>query len=560
MRLLLSLLSLLPAAAASPPNTLDVVLDYGTFRGQRLAAYNISLWKTIPYAAPPVGANRFRAPQPPPPQPPGAVYDTARAFPACPQREAAGQEDCLYLGVYGRPWPPSAPLRPVVVVFYGGGFIRGSAELGTPPSAYPVLNATDDNDSLLFVYPNYRTNVFGFLPGRQVGPGGADDAPAHPNAGLLDQRAALRWVRRHIGAFGGDAARVSIWGQSAGGGSVVAQAAAQAAAASMAGGEPPLFSRALASSPYWPKTYRFDAAPAQRVYDALAARVGCAPSAPESLACLRNASVPTLRAAALAMSGDRDATAASSYVWAPVLEDGFLRQPLTSLAGVGAPRQSLAAFATYNTHEGESFVPTWPIQSATTNGSDPFGGWLRRYLPDLAPEDAGEVSRLYPETGDVEDDGGHGGGAGADDGASDASERSAYAAGNPSGRAGLVYRDVTLACPALWMAGLGEDAWLGEYAIAPAKHASDTYWWNTASPAQAADPLHYRGYAGAIASFLAAGNPNAHKLTAADEAGVPRVASGRAWTVARRGFGTHSLRVLERRCAFWRRAGERISV
>lgn len=297
--------------------------------------------------------------------------------------------------------------------------------------------------------------MFGFLAGRQVG----EESNSDTNAGLLDQQAlaTLQWVQRYIHIFGGDAGNVTIWGQSAGGGSVVAQVAAAL------GGDNttshPLFHRAMASSPYWPKTYRYDAPESQKIYDNLVERVGCQ-KANDSLACLKKVDVQTLRDASTAMTADRDATATSSYAWAPVLDETFLRKPLSSLK---RSAQLAATFATYNIHEGENFVPTWlfPKRAKNATADDDekqFHTWLVRYLPDLTVDDVSEIGRLYPETGDVEGD--------------DGKTYLAYTSGNPFGRAGLVYRDVTLACPAYWMTGLSSNdtvSWLAEYSISPAK-------------------------------------------------------------------------------------------
>jgi carboxylesterase type B len=117
-----------------------------------------------------------------------------------------GSEDCLYLGLYSRPWTTGQPLRPVVVVFYGGAFIQGSASFTVPPSAYPVLNVSASSD-LIFIYANYRINAFGFLAGREID---ADYPASHANAGLLDQRAVIRWANRYAAAFGGDGGNVTI--------------------------------------------------------------------------------------------------------------------------------------------------------------------------------------------------------------------------------------------------------------------------------------------------------------------------------------------------------------
>jgi carboxylesterase type B len=118
--------------------TLAAELDYGTFQGSYSAKYNLSYWQKIPFAAPPVGQNRFRGPQPPIPIVNG-TYDSTQSFDMCPQRTVNGSEDCLYLGLYSGPWIKGQPLRPVVVVFYGGGFIQGSAYFSIPPSGESML-------------------------------------------------------------------------------------------------------------------------------------------------------------------------------------------------------------------------------------------------------------------------------------------------------------------------------------------------------------------------------------------------------------------------------------
>lgn len=168
--------------------TLLATLDYGTFQGAYTATYNISYWQKIPFARPPVGALRFRGPQPPLPLANGTVYDSTQTFDMCPQRTVNGSEDCLYLGLYSRPWTAGEGLRPVVVVFYGGAYIQGSASFTLPPSAYPVLNVSESTD-LVFVYANYRTNAFGFLPGREIA---EDREGSDLNPGLLDQDATIK--------------------------------------------------------------------------------------------------------------------------------------------------------------------------------------------------------------------------------------------------------------------------------------------------------------------------------------------------------------------------------
>ena len=118
-----------------------VNLDYGTFQGKYNAQYNISYFRKIPFAASTAGQNRFRVPQPPEPFH-GGAYDTDQSFNMCIQRTVSGSEDCLYLGLYCRPWTNPSAKRPVLVTFYGGAFIEGSASFTIPPPAYPVLNVS----------------------------------------------------------------------------------------------------------------------------------------------------------------------------------------------------------------------------------------------------------------------------------------------------------------------------------------------------------------------------------------------------------------------------------
>lgn len=200
MRFILAVaLSLLSTAVFAQDPDLLATLDYGTFQGAYSSTYNISYWQKIPFAQPPLGPLRFRGPQPPAPIPNGTVYNSTEPFDMCVQRTVNGSEDCLYLGLYSRPWTAGQqPLRPVVVTFYGGAYIQGSASFASlPPSAFPILNVSDASE-LVFVYPNYRTNAFGFLPGREVG---ADRNGSDLNPGLLDQDAAIKceWtVRVHV--------------------------------------------------------------------------------------------------------------------------------------------------------------------------------------------------------------------------------------------------------------------------------------------------------------------------------------------------------------------------
>ncbi|KAK1972951.1 carboxylesterase [Colletotrichum sublineola] len=503
-------------------------LDYGSFQGAYSKQYNVSYWKKIPYAAPPVGENRFRGPQRPAAVE-GGVYDSSQPFDMCPQRTVNGSEDCLYLGLYSRPWTRNEPLKPVVVTFYGGGFIQGSAYFNIPPSAYPILNVSSCSD-MMFVYPNYRTNAFGFLPGKEV----AADSNSDLNPGLLDQEAVLKWTKKYIQQFGGNPEDVTVWGQSAGGGSVLAQALGR-------GGKQKLFRKAMANSPFWPKTYTYDSPEAQALYDELAARTGCV--GPNSLACLKRTDVQAIRDASLAISGSH-VTNTSSFTWSPVIDGDFLQEPLSSAAAGGKVNMELA-FAMHNTHEGENFVPAG-LQNATSTGSPPFNSsgasfdeWLRGFLPGFGDCEIEGVKRLYPTAGTTET----------------ISYNTTYV------RAGLIYRDVVLSCPALWFSGAAQKGgWLGEYSLDPSRHASDTIWWNQINAVQKSDPARYQGYTGAFASFFQTGDPNTLKLSTSAAASVPTLKNNKEWVVGAAGFVTAELDQLERRCRFWKKTAAKIPV
>jgi len=188
----------------------------------------VTSWLGLPYAAPPVGRRRFRVPEPVVPwsgvraatRPGGAAYQSGSLTSRARPLGAAVGEDCLYLNVHapaaartdGRP-------RPVLVWVHGGAFRSGSGSL------YDGAALAEQGD-LVVVTVNYRLGVFGFVNFAAA----LDDVDVPSNLGLRDQLAALGWVAEHIAAFGGDPARVTVAGQSAGSISVALLLSAPAAA------------------------------------------------------------------------------------------------------------------------------------------------------------------------------------------------------------------------------------------------------------------------------------------------------------------------------------------
>jgi para-nitrobenzyl esterase len=190
-----------------------VVTASGPVDGTK-TANGIRLFRGIPFAAPPVRELRWRPPQPVKPWTQPLVAD--RFGPRCMQRPIYGDmsfrssgvsEDCLYLNVWTPAERGDAKL-PVLVYFFGGGFNAGD---GSEPRYDGEAMA---RRGIVAVTVNYRLSVFGFLAHAEL----TKESPNHAsgNYGLLDQVASLEWVRRNIAAFGGDPARVTIAGESAG--------------------------------------------------------------------------------------------------------------------------------------------------------------------------------------------------------------------------------------------------------------------------------------------------------------------------------------------------------
>ncbi len=216
-----------PGEEASERGSPLVVIDAGALRGA--SAGGVDRFLAIPYAAPPLGPLRLAPPVPP--EPWEQERDATQAGPTCLQPAAVvggigGDEDCLTLNVHRPVGRSAADSLPVMVWIHGGSFRSGAG------SIYDPRRLVTQND-IVVVTVNYRLGALGFL----AAPALSSESPEGLSGdyGLMDQLAALRWVRENIAAFGGDPERVTVAGQSAGGASVCALLASPRAEGLVAG-------------------------------------------------------------------------------------------------------------------------------------------------------------------------------------------------------------------------------------------------------------------------------------------------------------------------------------
>ncbi len=300
------------AAAAACANDEPVKTDSGLVSGTRVGSDGqVRLYKGIPFAAPPTGKLRWQPPQPPAawdgvrectefsPVCPQAPYPEGSVYARAPQPQS---EDCLYLNL----WTAAGrrdEKRPVMVWIHGGALTRGSGSIG----AYDGQSLA--RKGVVLVTINYRLGPFGYLSH----PALSAESPhgSSGNYGVLDQIAALEWVKRNIGAFGGDPARVTIFGESAGSWSVCALLATP-----LSNG---LFHRAIGQSGarFGPMPYldqdRHGLDAAEKRGPRLAEILGC-DQAPDPLAAMREKTADEILAAAAKVPG-RTAACVDGWVF-----------------------------------------------------------------------------------------------------------------------------------------------------------------------------------------------------------------------------------------------------
>lgn len=348
-----------------------VTIANGTLEGT--STEGIRSFKGIPFAQPPVGELRWRPPQPP--RDWNGVRKADKFGPRAMQRPIFGDmifrsdgmsEDCLYLNV----WTPARSAKaklPVLVYFFGGGFVAGDGSEGRYDGESMARKG------IVTVTVNYRLGVFGFFAHPEL----TKESPHHAsgNYGLLDQQAALEWVRRNIAAFGGNPKRVTIAGESAGSISVSAQMASPLSKGLIAGaiGESGSILGALSAVP-------LAEAEQSGVKFAAGLNLGDAPS----LAALR--AIPATQLL--------EATAKPGLPWfRPTIDDYFLPKSPWEIYAAGE-QAHVPLLAGSNSEESGA--------GAILGQEKPTVENYRKALQRLYPGQADQVFKFYPASNEAE--------------------------------------------------------------------------------------------------------------------------------------------------------------
>ncbi|EIW83611.1 alpha beta-hydrolase [Coniophora puteana RWD-64-598 SS2] len=465
LRCVLALLSLAVVALGQSQSP-AIDLGYATYEGTTNTTTGVTSFYGIRYAAPPTGEFRFGAPQPPAhvsgiqqaTNEPNSCYQATNGhMPSSPYARSQGStsalgkraepvysEDCLFLNVF-TPVNLSTTATsglPVVVFIHGGGYTVCSYVAGSVYTQHGENLVADADNDVVMVGIQYRLGIFGFLSGNEVVEGGGA-----LNAGLLDQTFALQWVQDHISKFGGDASKVTIWGQSAGAGSVF-----QHIIANGGNTQPPLFRAAMTSSTFFPSQYWYNGTIPETVYQAIVNGTGCSTSV-SSFACLRSASVDILEQ--LNNQTNNDAFY-GVYTTVPVVDGKLIVEPPIETLAKGHVNGEVLLSVT-NSDEGALFV----------NADVPFDPvyYIHNLFPQLPADDVQKVADAY-ETYTI-----------------------------PAGRGVPEGRDVTQAigimgesifyCATYFLlegfSKAGKNAWKGFFGIPPGYHAEDVPYYFTSS-------------------------------------------------------------------------------
>jgi len=342
------------------------------------AANGVWEFMGIPYAEPPIGELRWAPPQPVKPW--RGVRPCAQFGESCAQPDGAAYqlgrlgEDCLYLNI----WIPENKAHeslPVMVWIHGGAFLSGSASIELRPGARLYDGGRLAERGVIVVTINYRLGPFGFLAHPLL----SAQSPRHVsgNYGMLDQIAALKWVAENIEAFGGDASRVTLFGQSAGAVSIYLLMLSTLSAR--------LFCRVICQSgPLWiksglPPPYQ-DLRAAQETGEALAGALGCGDS-PRAIDIMRTLPEDDVIKAA----GLEGGLTAQSLPFGPVV-DGWVLQHRPESLFSRARQHKIDLLAGWTLQEADYFMNLFDVSPAG----------YESYMRQMAGPHKEEALALFP--------------------------------------------------------------------------------------------------------------------------------------------------------------------
>ncbi|EPT02238.1 hypothetical protein FOMPIDRAFT_1059299 [Fomitopsis schrenkii] len=375
---------------SSPPNA---TTRNGTYVGRYNAEYDQDFFLGIPYAQPPVGDLRFANPQSLDSSFDGIRYATEYSAQCIgygydpwgvPPWDHNLSEDCLYLNVI-RPANYSSydePL-PVAVWLYGGGFWSGGTADQRYNLSFTVQNSVNIGKPFIGVSFNYRLSAWGLLASSALAEEGTS------NMALRDERLALHWLQENIGAFGGDPAKVTLWGESAGAMSIGFHLVAYN------GRDDKLFRGGIMESgntvqcdPQWSAEH-FDSQ-----YQAIVDSANCT-GVPDVLGCLRHAPFEVLNDAI---------NTTTATAWRPVLDGDFLPDYGSKLLAAGK-YVHVPIISGANDAEGTLFGPTGIntseqfsayLQEGSNSGTTSSTSGIIKF-PELSADQAELVMKGYPD-------------------------------------------------------------------------------------------------------------------------------------------------------------------
>ncbi|KAF8073585.1 carotenoid ester lipase precursor [Lyophyllum atratum] len=384
--------------AGAALDTASVQLDSATVTGTTSGLS--SKFLGIPFAKPPIGDLRFRLPQPIPAY--AASFAATSYGLSCPQQSVTlpivsglvadavdfivnsiygvafpDSEDCLTLNVVKPATATPSSKLPVVVWIFGGGFELGGTSLYD--GGVIVDRSVELGSPVIYMSMNYRVTGFGFLASKEVKDAGVG------NLGLQDQREALRWVQKYIGAFGGDPSKVTIWGESAGAISVSLHMIANN------GNTEGLFRAGFMQSGSPIPVGGIENG--QKYYDALVSQTGCSASS-DTLACLRTVPYATLKAA-INRSPNIFSYQSLSLAWLPRADGVFLTDNPQKLV-----QQGKVANIPFITGDCDDEGTLFSLSTLNITTEAQLKTYIQTvFLPGVPTADINTLADLYP--GDI---------------------------------------------------------------------------------------------------------------------------------------------------------------